>query len=214
MQPTALRKTDPGDAPLHVVGQLGDIDRLLCDHVDGVVVERVVPDSIQSALNAMPLKQWMQDRCCLPANQVGIRIEQLFTKWGLSLHTAQRWVARDAEACAKEFARVLDTQDIHLRVEVIEDDACRKFHRDAIKARMICTYTGPGTEYTGTQTMDDPATIGTVPTGCPVLFKGKAWPVPQGQHLVHRSPPIEGLGISRLVLVIDEVLPPEGVAQL
>ncbi len=79
---------------------------------------------------------------------------------------------------------------------------------DAITARLVCTYRGTGTQY-GMSTDDaDPQSVFTVPTGSPILLRGTFWPAEPPSGLLHRSPPIEGTGETRLVLVIDPVSDP------
>ena len=48
----------------------------------------------------------------------------------------------------------------------------------------------------------EPKRIFTVPTGAPILLRGTKWPEPPHSGLLHRSPPIEGSGLTRLVLVL------------
>jgi hypothetical protein len=48
-----------------------------------------------------------------------------------------------------------------------------------------------------------------VATGAPILLRGTLWPGDPPSGLMHRSPPIEGTGETRLVLVLDPVDGPE-----
>ena len=114
------------------------------------------------------------------------------------------WMEKDITELATQFAEVLSLTHINLRMEIVRDDACRKFHRDAVRARLICTYAGPGTEYAFRCDDDEAARFGSVPTGCPIVLKGKSWPGVSPSLVTHRSPPIEGLSSLRLVVVIDE----------
>ncbi|ESQ13779.1 MAG: hypothetical protein N838_33160, partial [Thiohalocapsa sp. PB-PSB1] len=49
----------------------------------------------------------------------------------------------------------------------------------------------------------------TVPTGAPILLRGTLWPEQPKSGLLHRSPPIEGSGETRLLLVLDPMDGPE-----
>ncbi|MEL7254521.1 MAG: DUF1826 domain-containing protein [Pseudomonadota bacterium] len=113
----------------------------------------------------------------------------------------------DIAALATIFADVMQTPYIRLRLDVIRHNACRKFHMDAVTARLICTYRGTGTQYGLSDGGHDPAQIFTVPACAPIILRGKDWPV-TGSNLVHRSPPIEGSGETRLLLVIDPITDP------
>lgn len=193
--------------PLQAVGCLSDLNAILDDAVDGVMLKRRVPLAVQSALDSMPLEPVMGERLCLPSDHVADAVRHLFAEWGLGDGEAKEWLAEDVQALAMHFAQILSITNVTLRFEVIHDDACRRFHRDAIRARLICTYRGAGTEFGVAEPGDEPDIVETAPTGCPIILKGKAWPGSKAPTLVHRSPPIEGTGMLRLVVVIDEVLP-------
>ena len=47
--------------------------------------------------------------------------------------------------------------------------------------------------------------IFTVPTGSPMILRGSHWERQNNQGLLHRSPPIEGSGETRFVVVIDPI---------
>ena len=101
-------------------------------------------------------------------------------------------------ACA--FASLMRCRTVRVRVEGITGNACRKVHADYTDVRLICTLAGPGTDYTPG---DDPAApLQRIPTGAVALFKGREFGRGHAACL-HRSPPIEGSGERRLVLVID-----------
>lgn len=194
-------------APVALVDHLSGLDAVFNESIDGVLVKRSIPAFVQSTLNNVSLDPAMGGRFCLPPNGVTACINQIFSNHGITSHTAKRWVAEDAQNLAVQLARILCVDDVLLRVEVVKDNACRKFHRDAIRARLICTYIGPGTEFWAGAGANGPDPIETVPTGCPILLKGKAWPGSSQSTLLHRSPPIEGTETSRLVVVIDEATP-------
>jgi len=97
---------------------------------------------------------------------------------------------------------------VRLRVDRITTNACRRFHVDAITARLICTYRGTGTQYGNATEGAQPEQVFTVPTGCPMLLRGRLWPEAPHAQLLHRSPPIEGSGETRSVLVLDPIFDP------
>lgn len=115
----------------------------------------------------------------------------------------------DAAAMADIFAEVMAAEFLRLRFVVVTTNACRKFHVDAITARLICTYRGTGTQYGVATDGEEPQRIATVQTGAPILLRGKVWPTRPSAGLVHRSPPIERAGETRLVLVLDTVSDPD-----
>ncbi len=118
----------------------------------------------------------------------------------------------DIAALAHIFAELMRVEHLLLRLDVVASNACRKFHKDAVSARLICTYRGTGTQYGFSTETGTPQRIYTVPTGSPILLRGSLWPEGSGANLLHRSPPIEGTGETRLVAVLDPVADPEGSA--
>ena len=115
----------------------------------------------------------------------------------------------DASALAAIFADVMDTPFLRLRFDVVTTNACRKFHIDAVTARLVCTYRGTGTQYGVSEDGHDPEQIVTVPTGSPIVLRGTRWPETPLSGLLHRSPPIAGTGETRLLLVLDPIVDPE-----
>ncbi|MEJ8560561.1 DUF1826 domain-containing protein [Yoonia sp. GPGPB17] len=111
----------------------------------------------------------------------------------------------DIAALADMFSSIMKSRYLRLRLDVIETNACRKFHIDGITARLICTYRGHATQYGNGAMGDSPADIHEVPTGSPMILRGTAWPSAARIGLLHRSPPIEGTGETRLVLVLDPI---------
>ena len=114
----------------------------------------------------------------------------------------------DAAALADLFAELMRTPCLRLRFDIVKTNSCRKFHMDAVTARLVCTYRGTGTQYGVSTDGDEPEHIHTVPTGAPILMRGKLWPERPASGLLHRSPPIEGTDETRLVLVLDPMSDP------
>ncbi|AHM04714.1 hypothetical protein roselon_02387 [Roseibacterium elongatum DSM 19469] len=115
----------------------------------------------------------------------------------------------DIAALADLFAELMRARWLRLRLDVVTTNACRRFHIDAVTARLVCTYRGTGTQYGISTDGGEPRRIFTVPTGAPILLRGTLWPEAPASGLLHRSPPIEGSGETRLVLVLDPVDDPE-----
>ncbi|MEO0766891.1 MAG: DUF1826 domain-containing protein [Pseudomonadota bacterium] len=115
----------------------------------------------------------------------------------------------DISALAGIFAGLMKAPYLRLRLQAVTTNACRKFHIDAITARLVCTYRGQGTQYGISTDGQDPARVFSVATGAPILLRGTRWPDTPASGLLHRSPPIEGTGQTRLILVLDAVDSPE-----
>jgi hypothetical protein len=114
-----------------------------------------------------------------------------------------QYLIKDIAELSHLFCDLMAAPYMRLRLEPITSNACRKLHIDAITARLVCTYRGTGTQYGISQDGAEPECIFTVPTGTPILLRGTLWPEQPRSGLLHRSPPIEGSGKTRLVLVLD-----------
>lgn len=134
----------------------------------------------------------------------------MFVNLGHEPCPAMTWLIDDAVRLGASVMKTVDAKLLRLRLEVVTDNACSKLHIDNVVARLICTYRGPGTEIgLAGFTLGD---LRRVDTGMPVLLKGRRWQDGSDRLLMHRSPPIEGLEMARLVLVLDgisrdEILP-------
>ena len=128
---------------------------------------------------------------------------------GMPEHPERARLVDDIAALADLFAGLMRARWLRLRLDVVTTNACRRFHVDAVTARLVCTYRGTGTQYGLSPGGGDPARILTVPTGAPILLRGTLWPERPRSGLLHRSPPIEGTGEARLVLVLDPPDDPE-----
>ena len=102
------------------------------------------------------------------------------------------------------FAVVSRQVTVRLRLECVTDDACTRWHVDAVPLRLLCTYYGPGTEWLAG---DDEASVpGEVGSPCVALLKGRGFPGEPEGGCLHRSPALSRRPVSqrsRLLLCID-----------
>lgn len=126
------------------------------------------------------------------------------------------WLAADIGDLVQRFARLNGVENINVYLETLEDDECRLFHVDCNHLRLLCTYTGPGTEWLQNDQVDrsklgqgDNEAI--LVSGSPqqlrpgdiAVLKGERYPGNTGNGIVHRSPPISQQGEKRLRLRLD-----------
>jgi Protein of unknown function (DUF1826) len=107
---------------------------------------------------------------------------------------------------ANLYAAIVQDELLEIRLDHVTTNACRKFHTDYVTARLICAYVGPGTEWLNAEDANscgcgEAHNIQRMNTGDVGLFKGWLWS--SKSPVIHRSPPIEGTGEERLVLVIN-----------
>ncbi len=148
-------------------------------------------------------------RITIPPGNVGDAVEKICDVCGTPDCAERNMLIDDASALAAIFNDILPTSHLQLRFDVVTTNACRKFHVDVVTARLVCTYRGSGTQYGLSTDGPEPIHVNTVPTGSAMLLRGKLWPEKPNSGLLHRSPPIEGTGETRLLLVLDPVTEPE-----
>jgi len=107
-------------------------------------------------------------------------------------------IAADIGLLVRHHAALTGSARLALRLEVVETDACRRFHADYTTLRLLCSYVGPATQW---HRLAEPDLIHQVPTGAVAVFKGRLLLDPP--TVLHRSPPIAAHGGRRLMLVLD-----------
>lgn len=176
---------------------------------NAAIWQRQMPLHIQNWLKDLDANMLPAGRVIIPPEAVEYSIGHLFDRAHVPSGSERDWLQSDIAFLANTFSQIMSSKYIRLRLDVVAHNACRKFHIDALKARLICTYRGTGTQYGNTVSDNDPDQIFTVPTGAPILLRGTLWPARTGTGLRHRSPPIAGTGETRLLLVLDPVDDPE-----
>ena len=112
----------------------------------------------------------------------------------------------DVRDLARKYAEISRCEQISVRLECVTDNACRKFHTDYVGLRLITSYVGPGTEWAYQDSLGSETKPYQLAPGEVGLFKGRKWRTDYMPQIWHRSPPIAGKGVARLLLVIDDLL--------
>lgn len=159
----------------------------------------------QSWIDALPPEQLPKTRMILRPKDIRDAAFQICEAAGIPGWGERERMIDDTAALANIFTGLMGAPYLRLRFDVVTTNACRKFHLDAVTARLVCTYRGTGTQYGISTDGAAPQRVFTVPTGAPILLRGTLWPERPKSGLLHRSPPIEGTGETRLVLVLDPI---------
>jgi len=111
------------------------------------------------------------------------------------------------------FKRITRASSFRLLLTSVSTNMCRIFHTDINDLRLLCTYSGPGTLWLPTESIDgsslnkskdikiDKSQIQQVATGDIAILKGALYP--KSNPVLHRSPAIEESGEHRFLLRID-----------
>lgn len=206
---TPIRAGDAAILPgLTQVATLADLARLRDPDCAAALWPRALPPEVARWLDALDPAQMPRGRVVLRPGAVAETVAHLGDIAGLPNGVERRWLEADITRLAAAFTTLMSAPYLRLRLDIITGNACRRFHVDAITARLICTYRGTATQLGHAKAGRAPDAIVTVPTGSPLLMRGTLWP-PETGGLLHRSPPIEGTGEARLVLVLDPIFDPE-----
>ncbi|WP_448664626.1 DUF1826 domain-containing protein [Sphingomonas sp. CJ20] len=115
-------------------------------------------------------------------------------------------LAEELVALCTCFSAIMGCALLRLRLEVVQTDACRRFHTDNVTARLLMPLVGPGTQWihAGAE-----AEIRELRTGEVGVFKGRLWA--EEPMILHRSPPIAATGETRLLFALNPLV--EGEAE-
>lgn len=137
--------------------------------------------------------------------------------------SARAWMDADLAHLVARLARLADARRVRVSFGAIRTDQCRKFHVDHLRYRLVTTYVGPGTEWVpdaavrrealhhppdcpcdaNKEIVRDESAVQHAEPGEVLVMRGA-----RHHHLhgaVHRSPPIEGTGRVRVVLIVSTV---------
>ena len=192
------------DLPVAIATDLQTFVTGLNEVCDAALLVREMPVDIARSLNDRAVDRLPEGRFVLKFQEVVAALKALFETQGIDEDPALEWLTQDAAQLARALSLQFDTGLVRLRLEVIDDDACAKLHIDNVTARLICAYRGPGTQIGFPESAAE--TLYTAPTGQPLLLKGTRWPGTR-PNLRHKSPPMQGSGETRLVLVLEGVAP-------
>ena len=185
-----------------------NLERFKAPDCAALIMQRSISNKTVQWLTELPVDKLPSGRVTAAVNEFRDVIEQICSIAKIPMCAERSWLEADILEMAERFAELMDARYLRLRLDVISTNACRKFHRDAVTARLICTYRGSATQIGNASNGRDPKIIKQIPIGTPILLRGTLWPEHSYSHLVHRSPPIEGTGETRLLLVIDTVESP------
>lgn len=204
--PTSVIKSCLG---VTIGDQPDSLGAILKPECAAAIWRRQIPADIQKWLNALDPSRLPYGRVVLPQAAIADTVQHLCDRSALPAGRERDWLQADITSLAARVSDLLSSRFLRLRLDVVTNNACRKFHIDAISARLICTYRGTGTQYGTSMNGADPSNVFTVQTGSPILLRGTHWPEQPPSGLLHRSPPIEGTTETRLLLVLDPVHDPE-----
>jgi hypothetical protein len=202
-------------APLRNVTQISygtshrDLSRIASPDLEQVQVHRPVPAGLQKWLSTLPNLQQLGAHFVTTSHAALPCFEQLFADARIAPCALSRFLIEDMTSLVMHFAAISGSRSVDVRLEIITDNACTRFHRDFVDLRLLTTYLGPGTQWIDHEHAanalalqhDYVGPIDEFPFGTIAIFKGgKSMPC---RGLVHRSPKIAGTGAKRLLFCLN-----------
>ena len=132
-------------------------------------------------------------------------------------YTGKDELMEDVTTLTGLFFKITNAKRIRMIMKIVADDACRKFHTDAYRLRLLCTYAGAGTEWiadqyanrkklvggTNKDIIKDPGMIQHMEPFEVGILKGEIAGKCIGHGIIHRSPELKCGSEKRFLLRLD-----------
>lgn len=167
---------------------------------------------VAEALDAIPLSKLPQLTLEGPPHELAASLHAALDAAAIEPGWLALWLARNISFQIRLFGQLTRSPILRLRLDVVTDDGCPRFHTDNVRFRLLCTFRGAGTEWLDPKALWthvderplDPASIRRLDRGAIAFMRGAKDATPERPALVHRSPRWDGTGLARLLLVIDD----------
>lgn len=205
----ALGNGDPHGASV-LFGHSPDLFRRIHDtDVELIIWERPLARGLGRWLETLSVDRLPNQRVLVTTVHLRPALTAILDLAGMPDGAMRDALLDDVLQLATLFMDMLDSDRVDIRLETVQHDACWKFHRDNVAARLVTTYRGPGTQWvrphdSTTALAEQKSYRGPIqhfPKNAVGLFKGSQARPASG--IVHRSPPISGSGITRLLLCLN-----------
>ena len=199
-----LVKTDGRSDAVRSVETRDGLARIVEPDVALVIWDRSLPLSVRDWLEGLESRQLPNLRVLIAPADIRRAIEPHMDACGMPAGEMRDLLIRDIEPVSIFADTASNLVDV--RLERIVNDACWKFHRDSVETRLddvSRSYT-VGTTKRAAQAMRQQRHYDGQPNGSKTmawLFSRKRAQAVSG--IVHRSPPIEGSGCTRLLLCLN-----------
>ncbi|MFV3290663.1 DUF1826 domain-containing protein [Pseudomonas sp. NY11955] len=193
---------NPAHSSVDIFQVFGETPQVLTDVLqDGVnlaVWRRRLPAQLEDfAELAVSLGQPLADQRVIDVDERQMPVLPDLLREAADLHGYEAFVA-DVNWLLAAYTCLVGAKRVGLRLQVLEDPMCPRFHVDNVPLRLLTTYVGPGSEWLREQdsrraelrTAQPPVDkIQRLQAGEVAVLKGEKWQGNEGAGLVHRSPP-------------------------
>jgi len=175
-----------------------------------VIWRRALPLCLQTWLERVDPSRLPDIRVLVQPSDLRRAVEPHLDDCGMPPGDMRDLLLGDVDDLVSAFARITQSDLVDVRLEHVSHDACWKFHRDCVEARLLTTYRGPATEWVQPhhaaralreqKRFNGPLEHFRIHDVA--IFKGSC--AGPGSGIVHRSPPIAGTSQTRLLLCLNK----------
>ncbi|PVV11535.1 MAG: hypothetical protein B6D77_06740 [gamma proteobacterium symbiont of Ctena orbiculata] len=192
------------------------LHQILYPGVNLCLWQRPAQEAVTRELSSLQASDLPDVRCISSLDAFDDDVARTLEQQGLDPLAFSHW-RNDLRRLADLYFKLSNDRQVTLRLVTTDEDDCRRYHVDRTHLRLLCTYRGPGTEWLTNEQVDRLAQGTGAPNekiirfGEPSRFepfwvgilKGDAYPGNAGAGLVHRSPTIKCLGLTRVLFCLD-----------
>ncbi|MEM8951792.1 MAG: DUF1826 domain-containing protein [Pseudomonadota bacterium] len=189
--------------------EIGSLDDLTAIHRPShslALCPRDMPPSLAPWMDGLPDETLPNDRLLVRVGDAPAALAELFESASLPKDGPAKILRDDMVDLIERFASLAKSPEVDVRVQFIRHDACKKFHRDHVRLRLICCYQGSTTEWVTSdheeealdRQMDYAGPLQRFPRFAVAVFRG------HDKGVVHRSPAIADAGKTRFLLCLNE----------
>ena len=208
--PPAYGSTASRETGIRTCGSISGLAAIGAPSTELVIWKRALPSQLRDWLNQIPVPVLPDLRLLIKPNELRPALEPLLNQCGMQAGDMRDLLITDIAKLIQVFSRITAKARVDVRLERVDDDACWKFHRDSVDARLITTYRGPTTEWVkpshGERAIREQkefsGPLERLGAHDVAIFKGAR--ASTGNGIVHRSPPIAGTGCTRLLLCVNQ----------
>ena len=130
----------------------------VCDHIEGLgaivraevelaLWRRSTPDAVAQAVARLDQPTFDDIRVLARPCEIEAALRPALSAGGLKGGALQDALLQDVTTLAAVFTVTAQTERVDIRLERVTNDACWRFHRDCVSARLVTTYRGAGTQW-------------------------------------------------------------------
>ena len=186
------------------------LDSINAPDTELVIWKRSLASDLQDWIDRTDAASLPHVRLLIKPEEIRPALEPLLDDCGLRAGDMRDLLVADVTDLVIAFADITISDYVDVRLERVSHDACWKFHRDSVDTRLVTTYRGPTTEWVRhahaqqaiNRQREFRGPLERLGDGDVAIFKGNRTGPNKG--IVHRSPPIAGTGLTRLVLCLNQ----------